>query len=141
MDTLYVVQYCPRYWPVTPIFFTSLVALNSNFCLSSPVRLPQLSDIAFLWTKEANDLKWKNNKTKQNVVASIGLASKYLLFLENILFLFSVVRLVQGKLLFHRYKQKPQERILSRGMESYELSYILEYHSECWVWIDYRRKG
>lgn len=128
-----------KIWTIISIFFTSLVALNSIFFFS-PAQWGYHS-FWILLSHEANDLKWKENKTKQNVRASIRLASKYLLFLEHILFLFSIERLVRGKLLFYWYKQKPQERILSRQVESYELSYILKYHSEHWIWIDYWKKG
>lgn len=38
----------------------------------------------------------------------VGLTTKHLLFLRNILVLFSVERLVQGQLLFYSHEQKCQ---------------------------------
>jgi len=41
-------------------------------------------------------------------MANVGLTTKQLLFLGNILVLFSVERLVQGQLLFYSHEQKCQ---------------------------------
>lgn len=73
-------------------------------------------------------------------MASIGLAIKHLLFLENVSFLFSGESLFPDKLFFYSCKQKTQYSILNRGIV-YDLSYILEYHAEDWLEIGYKEKG
>ena len=143
METLYVVLYCPRYWPIIPDFFGSselqFLSLQSS-AAATAFRCCCLIGFYALWI-EANSLKWKTKQNKTKCYGKHRTCFKIFTFLEKILFLFSVERLVQGKLLFYSCKQKSQERILSRGMESYDLSYILEYHSEYWVRIDYRKTG
>lgn len=89
-------------WNIDPLFLTSCKVWTT--ILVSPA---SEADTAFgcyfligfyaSWVEVVNDHKWK--KKIASIVASIGLATKHLLFLGNVLILFLVDNSVEGKLL------------------------------------------
>lgn len=137
LDTYIYNFHFPKHWPIILDFLSRAELQFLSLWLMRPTWRWCCFMISFYvsWIEEADDLKWKK------VMASIGVTIKHLLFLGNVSFLFSGESLVPNKLFFYSCKVKPQYRILNRGIELYDLSYVLEYHAEYWLEIDYKKKG